>query len=82
MLGDTVLNAGDVITFTGSVGVFKTDLQLRNTAASEIVVTSSVTPPDPGDGDTFGLASTIADNVKHRLNLLSMAGPLSPAGII
>ena len=61
VLGDTVLNAGDVITFTGSVGVFKTDLQLRNTAASEIVVTSSVTPPDPGDGDTFGLASTIAD---------------------
>ncbi|MBR3201071.1 MAG: CehA/McbA family metallohydrolase [Mogibacterium sp.] len=65
VLGDPAPVAGDVITFTGAVGIYQnasqTTLQLRNTAASEIVVTSSVTPPDPGEGDTFGLASTIAD---------------------
>ena len=52
------LNPGDVITFTGAVGVFDSTRQLQNTNADEIVVTSAA-PVLPSS--SFGLASSIAD---------------------
>ena len=60
ILGDPAPVAGDTITFTGAVGVYNTNLQLRNTLASEIVITGHEDPPAP-TGDSFGLVSTLAD---------------------
>lgn len=57
VLGDTALEAGDVLDFTGAVGIYNTTLQLRNTLAGEIVKKGS-SGPDPA-GDKFGLVSKI-----------------------
>ncbi len=46
VLGDTVYAVGDVIDFTGALGIYNS-MQLRNTLATEIVKISSATPDDP-----------------------------------
>lgn len=45
--GETKVKKDDVLTFTGAVGVYGSTLQLRNTLASEIVVTTSAPEPEP-----------------------------------
>ena len=47
------VKVGDTISFTGAVGIFNSDLQLRNTLASEITVTASATPDDPTPEDPY-----------------------------
>ncbi len=41
VLGDTAYAVGDVINFTGAVGIYKETLQLRNTLASEITLAAT-----------------------------------------
>ena len=51
--GDTPVAVGGKVDFTGAVGVYKETLQLRNTLASELVVTPAETEPtDPSEPDT------------------------------
>ena len=53
--GDTTYAEGDVINFTGAVGIYNTTLQLRNTLAEEI--TKAETPVEP---ETSTIAEALA----------------------
>ncbi len=60
VLGDTVYAVGDKIDFTGALGIFYEELQLRNTLATEIVkVSGGTTDPEPPTPDVT--VSSIAD---------------------
>ena len=47
VLGDKTLAVGDTLDFTGAVGIYKTDLQLRNTKADEITIKEAPIPEGP-----------------------------------